>query len=160
VVFLDEPTAGVDPILRRRFWDIIRMQAESGTTVFVTTHYMDEVEHCNRIAMMHAGKIIKEGTIQEIKKSVIPGPIIEIETESPVETYRVLMEKKERLGDISIHGALIHIIPKPKVFDVKQQISEVLKQASITFTAPEEVEPTMDDVFVNLVKRYEKNAAG
>lgn len=160
VVFLDEPTAGVDPILRRRFWEIIRKLAGSGTTVFVTTHYMDEVEHCNRIAMMHAGKIIKEGTIPEIKKAVISAAIIETEAEKPVEAYKLLSSQKEKLGDISIHGALIHIIPKTAPGAVMEMMSGILRDASLTFTPPEEVEPTMDDVFVNLVKRYETNAAG
>jgi ABC-2 type transport system ATP-binding protein len=155
IVFLDEPTAGVDPLLRRRFWDIIRALSDSGTTVFVTTHYMDEVEHCNRIAMMHAGRIIKEGTIAEIKKAVFIKPILETETESPVEAYKVLMGEKEKFGDISIHGALIHVIPSLDVLTVRENMKAALQKASLRFTAPEEVEPTMDDVFVNIVKRYE-----
>ncbi len=155
IVFLDEPTAGVDPLLRRRFWDIIRALSGAGTTVFVTTHYMDEVEHCNRIAMMHAGKIIKEGTIAEIKKAVFTKPILETETDSPVEAFKALNAEKEKFGDISIHGALIHVIPAADIFTVKENMKTALQKASLRFTAPEEVEPTMDDVFVNLVKRYE-----
>lgn len=155
IVFLDEPTAGVDPLLRRRFWDIIRSLSDAGTTVFVTTHYMDEVEHCNRIAMMHAGKIIKEGTIPEIKKAVFAKPILETETDLPVEAYKILNNEKEKFGDISIHGALIHVIPALDTDEVKQNMITALRNASMRFTTPEEVEPTMDDVFVNLVKRYE-----
>jgi ABC-2 type transport system ATP-binding protein len=159
IVFLDEPTAGVDPLLRRRFWDIIRSLSDAGTTVFVTTHYMDEVEHCNRIAMMHAGRIIKEGTIPEIKKAVFAKPILETETDSPVEAYKALSGQKEKIGDISIHGALIHVIPVLDTAGVKENMRAALQNASLRFSPPEEVEPTMDDVFVNLVKRYE-NAAG
>jgi len=159
VVFLDEPTAGVDPMLRRRFWEIIRKLASGGTTVFVTTHYMDEVEHCNRIAMMHAGRIIKEGTIPEIKKSVIPAPILETEAEKPVEAYNLLSGFKNELGDISLHGALIHVIPKTGAGTAVRILTTVLERAGFKFTQPEEVEPTMDDVFVNLVKGYEINAS-
>ena len=156
IVFLDEPTAGVDPILRRRFWEIIRSLSDGGTTVFVTTHYMDEVEHCHRIALMHAGLIIKEGTIPEIKKSVFTKPILEIETEAPVKAYDLLNAQKDVLGEISIHGALLHIIPKTDTQQAIRFIRETLTKSSIKFTAPEEVEPTMDDVFVSLVKSYEK----
>jgi ABC-2 type transport system ATP-binding protein len=157
IVFLDEPTAGVDPILRRRFWEIIRSLSDSGTTVFVTTHYMDEVEHCNRIALMHSGLIIKEGTIPEIKKSVFKTPILETETDSPVKAYNQLLARKEELGDISIHGALLHVIPKADTQQAMRVMQEVLSASSVNFTPPEEVEPTMDDVFVTMVKRYEEN---
>lgn len=156
IVFLDEPTAGVDPLLRRRFWEIIDSLSAGGTTVFVTTHYMDEVEHCHRIALMHAGRIIKEGTIPEIKKAVFSVPILETETDSPVEAYRLLLAQKQRLGGVSIHGAMIHVIPAFEGARVKETISDVLSGAGLKFSAPEEVEPTMDDVFVNLVKTYER----
>lgn len=156
IVFLDEPTAGVDPILRRRFWEIIRSLADGGTTVFVTTHYMDEVEHCHRIALMHAGLIIKEGTIPEIKKSVFTKPILETEIDAPVKAYDLLNAQKEVLGEISIHGAMLHIIPKTDTAQAIRLIQETLAKSSIKFTAPEEVEPTMDDVFVSLVKSYER----
>jgi ABC-2 type transport system ATP-binding protein len=121
---------------------------------------MDEVEHCNRIAMMHAGKIIREGTIAGIKKAVFAKPILEIEADSPVEAYKALSGQKEKLGDISIHGALIHVIPSLDTAVVRENMKTALQNASLGFSAPEEVEPTMDDVFVNLVKRYESNAAG
>jgi ABC-2 type transport system ATP-binding protein len=155
IVFLDEPTAGVDPLLRRRFWEIIRTLSEAGTTVFVTTHYMDEVEHCHRVALMHAGKIIKEGTIPEIKKSVFTKPILETETDLPVKAFDALNEKKEIVGEISIHGALLHVIPKGDPAEAIKMIQDILNASGIKYTRPEEVEPTMDDVFVNMVKRYE-----
>lgn len=155
IVFLDEPTAGVDPLLRRRFWEIIDMLSKSGVTVFVTTHYMDEVEHCNRIALMNNGRIIKEGTIHDIKATVFKKPIIEIETETPVLAYKLLIEKRQEIGELSIHGALIHAIPKDSTEKTIEIISNVLKRAEIKFIKPENVEPTMEDVFVNLVKGSE-----
>jgi ABC-2 type transport system ATP-binding protein len=157
IVFLDEPTAGVDPILRRRFWEIIRQLSDGGTTVFVTTHYMDEVEHCNRIVLMHSGLIIKEGTIPEIKKSVFKTPILETETDFPVKAYNLLLARKEELGDISIHGALLHVIPKADAQQAMRVMKEALSASSVRFTPPEKVEPTMDDVFVTMVKRYEES---
>jgi ABC-2 type transport system ATP-binding protein len=155
IVFLDEPTAGVDPMLRRRFWEIIRALSDKGTTVFVTTHYMDEVEHCGRIALMHSGRIIMEGTIPYIKKTVFKLPILETETDMPVRAFELLSAQKEKLGEISIHGALLHIIPSGNAEAVKNMMQEILSGASMRFTVPEEVEPTMDDVFVTLVKQYE-----
>jgi ABC-2 type transport system ATP-binding protein len=156
VLFLDEPTAGVDPMLRRRFWEIIAQLSSSGTTVFVTTHYMDEVEHCNRVALMHAGRIIMEGTIHDIKAAVFNKPILEIESETPVEAYKQLSANREKLGEVSIHGALIHVIPSGSVEDTGTAIKALLEPAGIKSTEPEKVDPTMEDVFVNLVKQYEK----
>jgi ABC-2 type transport system ATP-binding protein len=159
IVFLDEPTAGVDPMLRRRFWEIIGGLSDSGTTVFVTTHYMDEVEHCNRISLMHGGRIIKEGTIPEIKKSAFEKPILEIQTDTPVKAYDALNKVKEFNGDVSIHGALIHLITGIDTAVAKELMKKGLATGSVEFTHPEEVEPTMDDVFVKLVKNYEAKEA-
>ena len=155
IVFLDEPTAGVDPILRRRFWEIIGALSDNGTTVFVTTHYMDEVEHCNRISLMHSGRIIKEGTIPEIKKAAFEKPILEIQTDTPVKAYDALNKVKEFNGDVSIHGALIHLITGMETAGAKALMEKALAAGGVEFTHPEEVEPTMDDVFVKLVKNYE-----
>ena len=159
IVFLDEPTAGVDPLLRRRFWEIIRSLSDNGTTVFVTTHYMDEVEHCNRIALMHSGRIIKEGTIPEIKKSAFESPILEVQTDSPVKAYEALNNAVGLKGDVSIHGSLIHLITGSGLAEAKELMKKVLNESAIVFTQPEEVEPTMDDVFVSLVKKYEAHTA-
>ncbi len=156
VLFLDEPTAGVDPMLRRRFWEIIAQLSSTGTTVFVTTHYMDEVEHCNRIALMHSGKIIMEGTIHDIKAAVFNKPILEIESDTPVEAHKLLSLNKEKLGEVSIHGALLHVIPSDGVEETAAAIKAILEPAGIKATEPEKVDPTMEDVFVNLVKQYEK----
>jgi len=159
IVFLDEPTAGVDPLLRRRFWEIIGSLSDKGTTVFVTTHYMDEVEHCNRIALMHSGRIIKEGTIPEIKKSAFESPILEVQTDSPVKAYEALNNAAGLKGGVSIHGSLIHLVTGPGIAGARELMEKILRENSIGFTRPEEVEPTMDDVFVNLVKRYEARTA-
>lgn len=155
IVFLDEPTAGVDPLLRRRFWEIIDMLSKSGITVFVTTHYMDEVEHCHRIALMNNGRIIKEGTIHDIKAAVFKKPIIEIETEAPVEAYKLLRTRQDEIGELSIHGALIHAIPHDSAAEAIELIGSILNAAGIKFSKPENVEPTMEDVFVNIVKGSE-----
>src|ERR1035437_5215139 len=80
-VFLDDPTGGVDPIMRRRFWDLICQLAEAGTTAFVTTHYLDEAEYCNRLMLIHAGRIIAGGSPQELKTQYITNPVMEVETD-------------------------------------------------------------------------------
>ncbi len=90
VVFLDEPTGGVDPIMRRRFWDLIRQLAAGGTTVFVTTHYLDEAEYCNRIMLIHEGRIIAGGTPEELKTKYLQTPVFEVETDRVIEAMAAL----------------------------------------------------------------------
>ncbi|MCE5299785.1 MAG: ABC transporter ATP-binding protein [Spirochaetia bacterium] len=153
IVFLDEPTAGVDPLLRRRFWEIIDSLAFSGVTVFVTTHYMDEVENCHRIAIMHSGRIISEGTIPELKKAAFVNHLLEVETDSPVRAFELLSEAKDSIGETSVHGAMLHVVPKDPA--TAAAVDRMLSAAGIAHTRPEQVEPTMEDVFVRLVKREE-----
>ncbi|MDD5065635.1 MAG: ABC transporter ATP-binding protein [bacterium] len=156
ILFLDEPTAGVDPILRRRFWEIIDELSTAGTTVFVTTHYMDEVEHCHRLALMHQARIIEEGTIQGIKTKTFIHPLLEIETDDVVKAYAALYEKKDEIGEISIHGAMVHIIPGRNIRQSRANISRILKNSRIRIKNVTEVHPTMEDVFVTLIRRYEQ----
>ena len=92
MVFLDEPTAGVDPVSRRQFWDLIDRFAEEGTTIMVTTHYMDEAEHCDRLAFIYGGRIITEGTPAQIKREQMPGVVLEIRTDRPVEALEELLQ--------------------------------------------------------------------
>lgn len=152
VVFLDEPTAGVDPILRKKFWEIIEELSENGKTIFVTTHYMDEVEHCHRLALMDAGKIIQEGTVKEIKENVFKEKVYSLYVNDAAKTYNILQNKKDILTNISIHGAYLHILTflEKETFIIK--ISELLKENKINLIEINEVEPTMDDVFVKLIR--------
>jgi len=165
ILFLDEPTAGVDPLLRKRFWEIIDGLSAAGTTIFITTHYMDEVEHCHKIALMVKGRIIEEGTLAKIKSSAFPEPLFQIDTEDVVRAFgvaRELLKSSGKYADcaVSIHGSSLHIFaggPAAAIpgRDMADLIMQKLEKASIPCTPPEPIEPGMDDVFVHLVKRYE-----
>jgi ABC-2 type transport system ATP-binding protein len=148
IVFLDEPTAGVDPVLRKRFWEIIEELAASGKTVFVTTHYMDEVEHCTKIALMNEGRIVAEGKPEEIKKDFFKNFIYELEVDDVVKTYNRIIKEKEKIGNISMHGAYLHIITDMG----KNELEKVIKENNIDFKELIRTEPTMEDVFIKLVR--------
>jgi ABC-2 type transport system ATP-binding protein len=148
IVFLDEPTAGVDPVLRKRFWEIIEELAASGKTVFVTTHYMDEVEHCTKIALMNEGRIVAEGKPEEIKKDFFKNFIYELEVDDVVKTYNKIIKEKVKIGNISMHGAYLHIITDME----KNELEKIIKENNIDFKELIRTEPTMEDVFIKLVR--------
>jgi ABC-2 type transport system ATP-binding protein len=157
ILFLDEPTAGVDPLLRRRFWEIIDELSKSGTTIFITTHYMDEVEHCHRLALMHAGRIIKEGTVENIKAATFTAPIMEVEAADVVAAYKCLFAGRSKFKEISMHGSSVHIIPSADVAKTGELIKAMLSSENIKFKEAVLIQPSMEDVFVNLVKVYENS---
>jgi len=143
VVFLDEPTAGVSPASRRRFWDLIRRVSQKGVTVFVTTHYMDEAEECDRIALMRAGKIIALDSPAGLKTSAFPEKLIEIEApaENVVEWRRALAASGAVEG-IQPHGMRFHAVLKDP-----ERFSAASKGARWR-----EIRPSLEDVFVRLVE--------
>ncbi|MDP4198368.1 MAG: ABC transporter ATP-binding protein [Bacteroidota bacterium] len=151
IVFLDEPTGGVDPIMRRRFWDLIRQLAEGGTTVFVTTHYLDEAEYCNRLMLIHAGRIIAGGSPQELKTQYITNPVMEVETEHVIEAMSALSDDK-RIEETSVFGTLLHVSVKPEL-DAEQVIGEVLAKHNLPLIRIERIVPSLEDVFLHLLDR-------
>jgi ABC-2 type transport system ATP-binding protein len=154
VVFLDEPTGGVDPIMRRRFWDLIRQLAEEGTTVFVTTHYLDEAEYCNRIMLIHAGKIIAGGTPEELKTKHLQSPVFEVETDRVIDAMNAL-DSDTRVEETSVFGSFLHVsIAKDQ--DAKNVITEALGQHGITATRIEPITPSLEDVFIHLIDQETK----
>ncbi len=153
ILFLDEPTAGVDPVLRRRFWKIIENLSSKGTTVFVTTHYMDEVENCGRVALMNNGRILVEGGLHEIKAAAFDKPVYEIETSDIVKAFSVVSEKQSVIGEVSVHGAVLHIVPYSGPEETMNAVAKILDKAGIKYSEFRQVQPTMDDVFVKLVRR-------
>jgi ABC-2 type transport system ATP-binding protein len=104
VLFLDEPTAGVDPISRREFWELIRQMASAGTAVLVTTHYMDEAERCDRLAFIYEGKIIAQGTPAEIKREQMTGRVLEIRVDRVIDALAVV-EGHPDVRDAALYGA-------------------------------------------------------
>lgn len=152
IVFLDEPTSGVDPISRRNFWDLINDLSSKGTTVFVTTHYLEEAEYCNNIILIDAGKLIAEGNPKELKTNYLKNPIFEIECERVVDALEILI-KENFVESASIFGNQIHIIVN-KNYKSKDQIYESLtNKNSIEVKKIDEIVPTLEDVFIHLLEK-------
>lgn len=151
ILFLDEPTAGVDPLSRRNFWELIYELSESGVTVFVTTHYMDEAEHCDRIALIDAGKLIKTGTPKKLKNDC--KRILEIECADWLKAFEVLRANEVQFGEASLFGTRIHIMP---VDGVESTIEMLLRKSDCGFVLKREIIPTLEDVFVSLLKPEEE----
>ena len=127
MLFLDEPTAGVDPISRRAFWDLLYQLAESGTTIFVTTHYMDEAEHCQDLAFIHGGRIIAQGSPDEIKRTKMHGEVLEIDCDQADEAI-VTLRDMGLFNEVALYGALIHVVAEG-VADHQAQIAQALSGA-------------------------------
>jgi ABC-2 type transport system ATP-binding protein len=155
VIFLDEPTAGVDPVSRREFWDLLYELVSGGVTVFVTTHYMDEAEHCHRLAFIQDGKIIAYGVPEEIKKKTMKGQVLEISPSEPTQAI-TLLEEARRAGkltidEVELYGSLVHVFAQ----DVKAQekdIKSILGKKKIDLTYSAIIEPSLEDVFIACMK--------
>jgi len=154
IVFLDEPTSGVDPISRRSFWDLINTLSEEGTTVFVTTHYLEEAEYCNNIILINAGKLIAEGSAKELKTNYLKQTILEIECDKTVDALDIL-GKEGFVDEVSIFGNLIHLIVNDSYKD-KSQIQKVLDSNSINLKRVDKIVPTLEDVFIHLLEKDSK----
>lgn len=152
IVFLDEPTSGVDPISRRGFWELINDLSDNGTTVFVTTHYLEEAEFCNNIILINAGKLIAEGKPKDLKTNYLVNDIIEIECSNPVKALEIL-EKEKFVEETSIFGNNIHIIVN-KLYNNKNQIIQILNNSyNIDVNRVDKIIPTLEDVFIHLLDK-------
>jgi len=153
MLFLDEPTAGVDPISRRAFWNLLYELAEKGTTIFVTTHYMDEAEHCQNLAFIQRGKIVAQGSPQEMKLNQMPGDVLEIECNHPNQGIRILREMGV-FAEVALYGAQIHVVTPPDtaVEEHQSAIAEALAAADIEVKAIDRIVPSLEDVFIASVK--------
>ena len=152
IVFLDEPTSGVDPISRRNFWDLINQLSEEGTTVFVTTHYLEEAEFCNNIILIDAGKLIAEGNSKELKTNYLKFPILEIECDRVVDAMEIL-SRESFVHDTSIFGNNIHVSVNDK-YSTDDQIKNILtSQNNIEVKRIEKITPTLEDVFIYLLEK-------
>lgn len=155
IVFLDEPTSGVDPVSRRNFWDLINDLSAAGTTVLVTTHYLDEAEFCNDIILINAGRLIAQGNAKELKTNYIKNTILEIESDKVVESMEIL-EKEDWVGETSIFGNYIHIILNDNSKGEKD-IREILtSKHSIAVHRVDKIVPTLEDVFIHLLEKDNK----
>lgn len=151
IVFLDEPTSGVDPIARRNFWELINSLSDDGTTVVVTTHYLEEAEYCNNIILIDSGRLIAEGNPKELKAKYITSKILEVQCDNVTEAIEIL-EKQNFVDDSNIFGNNIHISVNDN-FVSQEQIKNALSANSINIYKIEEVMPTLEDVFIHLVDK-------
>ena len=151
IIFLDEPTAGVDPLSRRTFWDLLYRLVEEGVTVFVTTHYMDEAEHCHRLAFIRRGKIIALGAPSEIKRRKMKGEVLEIAPEDAARAVEVLRAARTEgdlpLQSVELYGALVHVV-LPDARTHRKAIRRALEDARIRVHNMAVIEPSLEDVFI------------
>ncbi len=157
VVFLDEPTSGVDPIARATFWDLIAELSRTGHTVFVTTHYMDEAEYCNRLALMYAGKVIALGAPDELKKMMTEHRLLRLDTAAPLDTMRAI-EHQEGILEVAVFGSGLHVVVDD-VEEAQARVREALGKQGIAIGRLHEIEPSLEDVFVALIEAEERKAA-
>jgi ABC-2 type transport system ATP-binding protein len=150
IVFLDEPTGGVDPVSRRQFWRLIDQLANEGVTVLVTTHYLDEAEHCHRIAMIQAGRLAALGTVSELKKIFAGRRILEIRVRNPVQAMRALDAMAE-VEKTSIFGTAVHAVLKSDANP--ETVEGRLRDEALGATTWALVEPSLEDVFLDVAQR-------
>jgi ABC-2 type transport system ATP-binding protein len=148
ILFLDEPTSGVDPISRRQFWDLIQRMAEQGVTVFVTTHYMEEAEYCNRLALIFRGKMVALGTPSELKHNSMKGELLLIECD-PLGPAVEALQTAPGIIDAAVFGNALHLVVEDAAA-AETRIKTFLREHNITVTRIERIRPTLEDVFVSL----------
>jgi ABC-2 type transport system ATP-binding protein len=154
VLFLDEPTSGVDPISRRNFWSLIQQMGKRGVTTFVTTHYMDEAEYCDRLALIYQGKIIAMGTPSELKVKTLPQGIFEVECD-PLVTGLDLLRKEPWTAESAVFGDGLHVIGKEGV-DLEREINALFGKHGVFLKTMGRIRPSLEDVFVSLIEREDK----
>jgi ABC-2 type transport system ATP-binding protein len=151
ILFLDEPTGGVDPISRRQFWRLIDQLSRSGVTVLVTTHYLDEAEYCHRLALIHAGKLAALGTTGELKRIFKDRPIVEIRTARPVDVMRAL-DGMEDVEESSLFGTSVHAVLRSTAVEPAAVVARLASQR-LPVDSVERVEPSLEDVFLDVVEK-------
>jgi ABC-2 type transport system ATP-binding protein len=151
ILFLDEPTGGVDPLSRRQFWRLIDMLSQQGVTVLVTTHYLDEAERCHRVALIHAGKLAALGTTTEVKGIFKGRPIVEVRAAQAVEVMQALDGMPE-IEKTSLFGTSVHAVLRTKELTVSELESR-LTSSGLAIDAISEVMPSLEDVFLDVVEK-------
>ena len=156
ILFLDEPTSGVDPVARRNFWELIYRLSQAGHTIFVTTHYMDEAEYCHRVALMYAGRVIALGSPAELKQSFGARHLLMLETTDLLGAMRAL-QGRQGIVDVAVFGSGLHItVAEARGSD---EVRTALSAARIKIDSLEPIPPSMEDVFVGLIEEQERAVA-
>lgn len=154
IIFLDEPTSGVDPITRANFWGIIKDMAKRGVTVFVTTHYMDEAENCNRMTLIYKGTMIAIGTPQEMKTKVMKDDVLEI-TMPGAEDWVDKIGACKGVKETALFSTRIHAVSPDSTIAIPA-IKELFAKENITCADVRKILPSLEDVFVSSIENYDK----
>ena len=157
IVFLDEPTGGVDPVSRREFWRLIDDVSRTGTTVLVTTHYLDEAERCDRVAIMHAGRLAALGTPAELKGAFHDRPIVEIRSSAPV-AVMTWLDNWPEVEKTSLFGTAVHAVLRHREV-TPERVQSALATANLAVSSVSGVVPSLEDVFLDVVDRVESGSA-
>jgi ABC-2 type transport system ATP-binding protein len=152
-LFLDEPTAGVDPISRRALWDLVYDLAENGTSILVTTHYMDEAENCHRLAFIYQGRIVAEGTPREMKERQMHAQVVEIDCDTLDAALTALRDAK-LFDEVALYGSLIHAIGENAAENLAPA-RDILKAKGVTIKSAEVILPSLEDVFITRLRNVD-----
>jgi len=154
IIFLDEPTSGVDPISRRRFWDLIYELAGRGVTVFVTTHYMDEAEYCDRIALIYRGELIAMGSPEVLKTELMPEEVLEVLCERPQDAMGEI-ERVPGVKEVALFGKGLHVVAEDGEATAAM-VRSLLKERGYEIARVEKIVPSLEDVFVSLIEARDR----
>ena len=161
VLFLDEPTGGVDPISRRRFWALIDAMAGEGVTIIVTTHYLDEAERCDRIALMHAGRLVALGSVAELKQVFAGRALLEVDCPRFLEAQE-RFEREAWVLEASVFGTRLHVVVA-NAEEGRRQVGQLLEGAGLVPVEVERIVPSLEDVFIHCIESEDaapRRAAG
>ncbi|MEW6231177.1 MAG: ABC transporter ATP-binding protein [Chloroflexota bacterium] len=155
ILFLDEPTGGVDPVSRRNFWDMIYGLAGEGITVFVTTHYLDEAEHCNTLGLMHNARLIALGTPDELKANYLAGDLLEVDA-SPAMGALEALSRLPFVKDTALHGLLLHVVVDSAA-QALPAMEDALRSEGLAVKHIGPISPSLEDVFVSLIDAQDRS---
>jgi ABC-2 type transport system ATP-binding protein len=148
LLYLDEPTAGVDPLSRRSFWTLIYGLARSGVTIFLTTHYIDEAEHADRVALMLDGRMVALATPRELRQTGLHGTLLEVECEPAIDALQ-LLPQVAGVREVTLYGTMLHVL----VVDLSaDQLTAVLQAKGVRVAGVRQIKPTLEDVFVSRIR--------
>jgi ABC-2 type transport system ATP-binding protein len=151
LLFLDEPTAGVDPVSRRSFWTLIYGLARDGITIFLTTHYIDEAEHADRVALMLYGRMVALAPPRELRETGLSGTLLEVECEPAVDALEFL-PSVAGVREVTLYGRLLHVLVDDGLS--AEMLAGVLRAKGISVTGVREIKPSLEDVFVSRIRAY------
>src|SRR5574340_403204 len=150
IIFLDEPTSGVDPISRRKFWELIYQLSARGVTVFVTTHYMDEAEYCDRLGLIYRGELIASGTPEALKTELMKEDLLEVLCERPQDAMADI-ERISGIKEVALFGKGLHVVVEDAATAIAA-IGRTLAERAYRVEGVEQIVPSLEDVFVSLIE--------